>query len=111
MNEVTSVLCLQVRRWAILTARGLGKVDRDDYYDLQEVLTCLFKVIELGLLENTDIYTTSVLEKGKLILLPPHMYDTSNYKNYWLGKYCHYTNSLHISLQLLWVSCKRSDLF
>ncbi|XP_030875214.1 probable helicase senataxin [Leptonychotes weddellii] len=75
----------QVRRWAILTARNLGKVDRDDYYDLQEVLTCLFKVIELGLLESPDIYTSSVLEKGKLILLPSHMYDTTNYKNYWLG--------------------------
>ncbi|XP_023371894.1 probable helicase senataxin isoform X1 [Otolemur garnettii] len=74
-----------VRRWAILTARNLGKVDRDDYYDLQDVLTCLFKVIELGLLESPDIYTTSVLEKGKLILLPSHMYDTTNYKNYWLG--------------------------
>ncbi|XP_060464266.2 putative helicase senataxin isoform X1 [Panthera onca] len=74
-----------VRRWAILTARNLGKVDRDDYYDLQEVLTCLFKVIELGLLEDPDIYTCSVLEKGKLILLPAHMYDTTNYKNYWLG--------------------------
>ncbi|XP_055255006.1 probable helicase senataxin isoform X2 [Moschus berezovskii] len=74
-----------VRRWAILTARNLGKVDRDDYYDLQEVLTCLFKVIELGLLENPDIYTSSVLEKGKLVLLPSHMYDTANYKNYWLG--------------------------
>ncbi|XP_013365651.1 PREDICTED: probable helicase senataxin, partial [Chinchilla lanigera] len=33
-----------IRRWAILTARNLGKVDRDDYYDLQEVLTCLFNV-------------------------------------------------------------------
>ncbi|XP_066896514.1 probable helicase senataxin isoform X2 [Kogia breviceps] len=74
-----------VRRWAILTARNLGKVDRDDYYDLQEVLSCLFKVIELGLLESPDIYTSSVLEKGKLILLPSHMYDTANYKNYWLG--------------------------
>lgn len=63
-------------------------MDRDDYYDLQEVLTCLFKVIELGLLESPDIYTSSILEKGKLILLPSHMYDTSNYKNYWLGKYC-----------------------
>lgn len=60
-----------------LTARNLGKVDRDDYYDLQEVLTCLFKVIELGLLENPDIYTSSVLEKGKLVLLPSHMYDTA----------------------------------
>ncbi|CAH6788814.1 probable helicase senataxin isoform X2 [Phodopus roborovskii] len=74
-----------IRRWAILTARNLGKVDRDDYYDLQEVLTCLFKVIELGLLESPDLYTSSVLEKGKLILLPAHMYDTTNYKNYWLG--------------------------
>ncbi|XP_035878294.1 probable helicase senataxin isoform X1 [Phyllostomus discolor] len=74
-----------VRRWAILTAKGLGKVERDDYYDLQEVLTCLFKVIELGLLENPDIYTTSVLEKGRLAVLPSHMYDTSSHKNYWLG--------------------------
>ncbi|XP_027725091.1 probable helicase senataxin isoform X2 [Vombatus ursinus] len=74
-----------VRRWAILTARNLGKVDRDDYYDLQEVLTCLFRVIELGLLESPDIYTSSEFEKGKLVLLPSHMYDTNNYKNYWLG--------------------------
>ncbi|NWI96762.1 SETX helicase, partial [Pitta sordida] len=74
-----------IRRWAILTARNLGKVDRDDYYDLEEVLTCLFKVIELGLFENTDIYSSSMYEKGKLILLPAHLYDTANYKNYWLG--------------------------
>ncbi|NXO86589.1 SETX helicase, partial [Sitta europaea] len=74
-----------VRRWAILTARNLGKVDRDDYYDLEEVLTCLFRVIELGLFENPDIYSSSMYEKGKLILLPAHLYDTANYKNYWLG--------------------------
>nr|XP_033816187.1 probable helicase senataxin isoform X2 [Geotrypetes seraphini] len=74
-----------IRRWAILTARTLGKVDRDDYYDLQEVFTCLFKVIELGLFENPDIYSFSEIAKGKLVLLPPHLYDTKNYKNYWLG--------------------------
>ncbi|XP_035411095.1 probable helicase senataxin [Cygnus atratus] len=74
-----------IRRWAILTARSLGKVDRDDYYDLQEVLACLFKVIELGLFESPDIYSSSMIEKGKLILLPAHLYDTTNYKNYWLG--------------------------
>lgn len=74
-----------IRRWAILTARAQGKVDRDDYYDLQEVFTCLFKVIELGLFENPDIYSFTELEDGKLILLPAHLYDTSNYKNYWLG--------------------------
>ena len=90
------MLPFQVRRWAILTARNLGKVDRDDYYDLQEVLTCLFKVIELGLLERPEIYTTSVLEKGKLILLPSHMYDTTNYKSYWLGEYCSCANVISI---------------
>ncbi|NWH60648.1 SETX helicase, partial [Geococcyx californianus] len=74
-----------IRRWAIVTARNLGKVDRDDYYDLKEVLTCLFKVIELGLFESPDIYSSSMIEKGKLILLPSHLYDTANYKNYWLG--------------------------
>ncbi|NXX41042.1 SETX helicase, partial [Tricholaema leucomelas] len=74
-----------IRRWAILTARNLGKVDRDDYYDLQEVLTCMFRVIELGLFESPDIYSSAMLEKGKLILLPSHLYDTTNYKNYWLG--------------------------
>ncbi|KAI6076016.1 putative helicase senataxin isoform X1 [Aix galericulata] len=74
-----------IRRWAILTARNLGKVDRDDYYDLEEVLACLFKVIELGLFESPDIYSSSMIEKGKLILLPAHLYDTTNYKNYWLG--------------------------
>ncbi|XP_061460179.1 probable helicase senataxin [Rhineura floridana] len=74
-----------IRRWAIQAARSLGKVDRDDYYDIQEVLTCLFKVIELGLIENPEIYNSSVVEKGKLILLPSHLYDSTNYKNYWLG--------------------------
>ncbi|XP_013926359.1 PREDICTED: probable helicase senataxin, partial [Thamnophis sirtalis] len=74
-----------IRRWAILTARNLGKVDRDDYYDIQEVLICLFKVVELGLFENPDIYSSLGVEKTRLVLLPPHLYDTSNYKNYWLG--------------------------
>uniref|UniRef100_A0A670YHI7 Senataxin n=1 Tax=Pseudonaja textilis TaxID=8673 RepID=A0A670YHI7_PSETE len=74
-----------IRQWAILTARNLGKVDRDDYYDIQEVLICLFKVIELGLFENPDIYSSLGVEKTRLVLLPPHLYDTGNYKNYWLG--------------------------
>lgn len=63
-------------------------MDRDDYYDLQEVLTCLFKVIELGLFDSPDIYSSLALEKGKLLLLPSHLYDSSNYKNYWLGESC-----------------------
>ncbi|XP_077163124.1 putative helicase senataxin isoform X2 [Paroedura picta] len=75
----------QIRRWAIRTATNLGEVDRDDYYDIQEVFTCLFKVIELGLFENLDVYDSAELEEGRLTLLPPHLYDTSDYKSYWLG--------------------------
>ncbi|KAG8447592.1 hypothetical protein GDO86_014918 [Hymenochirus boettgeri] len=74
-----------IRRWAIMAARTQGKVDRDDFYDLQEIFTCLFKVIELGLFENPDIYSYSDIEEGKLILLPSHLYDITNYKSYWLG--------------------------
>ncbi|XP_007900944.2 LOW QUALITY PROTEIN: probable helicase senataxin [Callorhinchus milii] len=73
-----------VRKWAILTARSLGKVERDDFYDLQEVITCLLRVIELDLFENSDIYN-SVDTETTLILLPPHLYDITNHKNYWLG--------------------------
>ncbi|XP_078406121.1 putative helicase senataxin isoform X2 [Cetorhinus maximus] len=74
-----------IRRWAILAARSLGKVERDDFYDLQEVITCLLKVIELDLFENIDFYNSYGIEEGKLILLPPHLYDVTNHKNYWLG--------------------------
>ncbi|XP_067825887.1 probable helicase senataxin isoform X2 [Heptranchias perlo] len=74
-----------IRKWAILAARSLGKVERDDFYDLQEVITCLLKVIELDLFENTDFYNCYGIEVGKLILLPSHLYDITNHKNYWLG--------------------------
>ncbi|XP_072096201.1 probable helicase senataxin isoform X2 [Mobula birostris] len=74
-----------IRKWAILAARSLGKVERDDFYDLQEVITCLLKVIELDLFENTDFYHSYGMEEGKLILLPPHLYEITNHKNYWLG--------------------------
>ncbi|XP_028664897.1 probable helicase senataxin [Erpetoichthys calabaricus] len=74
-----------IRKWAIRTARSLGKVDRDDFYDLQDVVSCMFKVIELDLFVNSDIYNSEGMEEGKLILLPPHLYEANNYKNYWLG--------------------------
>ncbi|XP_053229668.1 probable helicase senataxin [Podarcis raffonei] len=74
-----------IRRWAIMTAKSLGKVDRDDYYDIQEVLNCLLRVIELNLFENAYVYNPTTVEKGNLILLPDHLYDITSYKNYWLG--------------------------
>ncbi|MBN3299824.1 SETX helicase, partial [Amia calva] len=74
-----------VRKWAIHTARSLGKVDRDDFYDLQDVFSCMFRVIELDIFMNSDIYSSLNREEGKMVLLPPHLYDSTNYKNYWLG--------------------------
>ncbi|XP_036384373.1 probable helicase senataxin isoform X2 [Megalops cyprinoides] len=74
-----------VRRWAIRTARSLGKVDRDDFYDLQDIFTSMFCVIELDLFQNSDIDTSYDPASSKMVCLPSHLYDSSNYKNYWLG--------------------------
>ncbi|KAF7696811.1 hypothetical protein HF521_005229 [Silurus meridionalis] len=74
----------KVRRWAIATARSLGRVDRDNYYDLQEVFSCMFYIIDLGITVdfiNVDDQYCS----GKLNILPPHLYDSKNKKHYWLG--------------------------
>lgn len=75
----------QVRSWAIRTAQDLGRVDRDDFYDVEEVLACMFCVLELGIslsLEDSDPPTAC---NGKLVRMPTHLYDSSNVKNYWLG--------------------------
>ncbi|XP_062409419.1 probable helicase senataxin isoform X2 [Sardina pilchardus] len=75
----------KVRSWAIATARMLGCVDRDDFYDVEEVLACMFCVLELGIsfpLEDSDPPSAC---NGKLARMPAHLYDSSNVKNYWLG--------------------------
>ncbi|XP_048114696.1 probable helicase senataxin isoform X2 [Alosa alosa] len=75
----------KVRSWAIATARMLGCVDRDDFYDVEEVLACMFCVLELGIsfsLEDSDPPSAC---NGKLAHMPTHLYDSSNVKNYWLG--------------------------
>lgn len=74
----------QVRRWAIATARSLGRVDRDNYYDLQEVFSCMFYIIDLGITVDFPNVDESYCS-GKLQMLPPHLYDSKNKKNYWLG--------------------------
>ncbi|XP_061119664.1 probable helicase senataxin isoform X2 [Conger conger] len=74
-----------VRRWAIHTARSLGKVDRDDFYDLQDIFSSMFSVIELDIFQDSDIDTCYDPKTGKMVLLPRHLYDSTNYKNYWLG--------------------------
>ncbi|KAF5893842.1 putative helicase senataxin isoform X1, partial [Clarias magur] len=73
-----------VRRWAIATARSLGRVDRDNYYDLQEVFSCMFYIIDLGITVDFPNVDESYCS-GKLQMLPPHLYDSTNKKNYWLG--------------------------
>ncbi|XP_064164153.1 probable helicase senataxin [Anguilla rostrata] len=74
-----------VRRWAIRAARSLGKVDRDDFYDLQDIFTSMFCVIQCDIFQDSDIDTSYDPEKGEMALLPRHLYDSTNYKNYWLG--------------------------
>uniref|UniRef100_W5UB54 Putative helicase senataxin n=1 Tax=Ictalurus punctatus TaxID=7998 RepID=W5UB54_ICTPU len=74
----------KVRHWAIATARSLGRVDRDNYYDLQEVFLCMFYIIDLGITVDFPNVDDSYCS-GKLQMLPPHLYDSKNKKNYWLG--------------------------
>ncbi|XP_048877354.1 probable helicase senataxin isoform X2 [Brienomyrus brachyistius] len=75
----------QVRRWAIRAAKSLGKVDRDDFYELKETFSLMFHVLDLDLFQNSDIYISCTSENEKSVLLSPHLYDAKNYKDYWLG--------------------------
>lgn len=73
-----------MRHWALDTARSSGRVDRDKYYDLQEVFSCMFYIIDLGItVDLPDVEHTYY--SGKLQMLPPHLYDAQNKKSYWLG--------------------------
>lgn len=75
----------QVRSWAIRTAQDLGRVDRDDFYDVEEVLACMFCVLELGISFTLEDSDPPAACNGKLVRMPTHLYDSSNVKNYWLG--------------------------
>ncbi|XP_035377280.1 probable helicase senataxin isoform X1 [Electrophorus electricus] len=72
-----------VRRWAIATARSLGRVDRDMYYELEEIFSCMFYIVELGI--SLDFPELDDYCSGKIQMLPSHLYDSKNKKNYWLG--------------------------
>ncbi|XP_046870298.1 probable helicase senataxin isoform X2 [Hypomesus transpacificus] len=74
-----------VRRWAINVARSLGNVDRDDFYDLQEIFSCMFCVVELGISRNLRGIDITYDPTTKMTMLPSHLYDSKNDKNYWLG--------------------------
>uniref|UniRef100_A0A8C1ZGD8 Senataxin n=1 Tax=Cyprinus carpio TaxID=7962 RepID=A0A8C1ZGD8_CYPCA len=74
----------QVRRWAIDTAKTMKSVDRDAYYDLQEIFSCMFYVIELKKKDIRDLDQESYAG-GIIKTLPSHLYDSQNKKNCWLG--------------------------
>ncbi|XP_041753580.2 probable helicase senataxin isoform X1 [Coregonus clupeaformis] len=74
-----------VRRWAIGAARTLGKVDRDDFYELQDIFSCMFCNVELRIPQNFPDMDTSYDPTTKMTWLQPHLYDSKNDKNYWLG--------------------------
>uniref|UniRef100_A0A3P8Z4G2 Senataxin n=2 Tax=Esox lucius TaxID=8010 RepID=A0A3P8Z4G2_ESOLU len=74
-----------VRRWAIEAAKSLGKVDRDDFYDFQDIFSCMFYIVELGIPQNLADMDMPYNPMTKMTWLPPHLYDSSNAKHYWLG--------------------------
>ncbi|XDV38190.1 hypothetical protein PO909_007653 [Leuciscus waleckii] len=75
----------QVRRWAIDAAKTMKSVDRDAYYDLQEIFFCMFYVIELGISLDVPDLDPGSYAGGTVTMLPSHLYDSQNKKNYWLG--------------------------
>nr|XP_009293373.1 probable helicase senataxin isoform X2 [Danio rerio] len=75
----------KVRRWAIDLAKTLKSVDRDAYYDLREIFACMFQIIELGISLDLPDLDPGCYASGKVPMLPSHLYDAKNKKNYWLG--------------------------
>ncbi|XP_056122108.1 probable helicase senataxin [Rhinichthys klamathensis goyatoka] len=75
----------QVRRWAIDAAKTMKSVDRDAYYDLQDIFFCMFYVIELGISLDVPDLDPGSYAGGTISMLPSHLYDSQNKKNYWLG--------------------------
>ncbi|XP_051536202.1 probable helicase senataxin isoform X2 [Myxocyprinus asiaticus] len=75
----------KVRRWAIDAAKTMRSVDRDAYYDLQEIFSCMFYVIELGVSLDFPDLDPGSYAGGTVPRLPSHLYDSHNKKNYWLG--------------------------
>ncbi|XP_051961438.1 probable helicase senataxin [Xyrauchen texanus] len=75
----------KVRRWAIDAAKTMRSVDRDAYYDLQEIFSCMFYVIDLGVSLDFPDLDPGSYAGGTVPRLPSHLYDSHNKKNYWLG--------------------------
>lgn len=85
-----------MRRWAIDAAKTMKSVDRDAYYDLQEIFFCMFYVIELGISLDVPDLDPGSYAGGTLTMLPSHLYDSQNKKNYWLGLFEFSTNPLFL---------------
>lgn len=63
----------------------MKSVDRDAYYDLQEIFSCMFYVIGVKSGKSKDIPSSESYAGGVIQMLPSHLYDSQNKKNYWLG--------------------------
>lgn len=63
----------------------MKSVDRDAYYDLQEIFSSMLYVIELGFFEDFPNLDPNSYASGTIQRLPSHLYDAHNKKNYWLG--------------------------
>ncbi len=85
-----------MRRWAIDTAKTMKSVDRDACYDLQEIFSCMFYVIELGIYLDFPDLDQETYAGGVIQRLPSHLYDSQNKKNYWLGLFISFLQILFL---------------
>eukprot|EP00112_Aurelia_sp_Birch-Aquarium-sp1_P016197 Seg3651.3 transcript_id=Seg3651.3/GoldUCD/mRNA.D3Y31 product="putative helicase senataxin" protein_id=Seg3651.3/GoldUCD/D3Y31 len=81
-------LFVQVRKWALKTAKDLGSINMEDFQNLSPIINCLIKVVLYGLLENHEGSETwpipmSFIDDETNPL--PHLYYPLSKKDLWLG--------------------------
>lgn len=76
-----------MRGWAVISVRGQGMINPDEYDLLKEVIKWMIDVVEFNLFELSEI----VIPKDEnttglpLKFLPPHLYVPLTIKEYWMG--------------------------
>ncbi|XP_035685869.1 probable helicase senataxin isoform X2 [Branchiostoma floridae] len=78
----------QIRKWAIKSVRSLGMVHPHQYEEIEPVVGWLLSVVNFDLFENPGIaldVDDPPCGMEDSVVLPPFLFDTCGYKDYWLG--------------------------
>ncbi|XP_078697928.1 putative helicase senataxin isoform X2 [Branchiostoma floridae x Branchiostoma belcheri] len=78
----------QIRKWAIKSVRSLGMVQPHQYEEIKPVIGWLLSVVNFDLFENPGIgmdVDDPPCGMEDSVVLPPFLFDTCGYKDYWLG--------------------------